>query len=150
MGITAYSASNCPAPRFHTGYESQWAVCGGGCVHLYTRKFLSDMLARSATEEGDWRESPLCCIVTPFWDRARSPGVVRSTDQNRMGAESWGRGQIVNGAFLPQSCSVAKCRPSDRAFWVRIVKPDKSYEIGKSGDVKLLPYLAVETPCDGS
>ena len=37
--------SNCPAPRFHTGYESQWAVCGGGgCVHLYTRKFLSDML----------------------------------------------------------------------------------------------------------
>ena len=74
--------SNCPAPQFHTGYESQWAVCG--CVRLYTRKFLSDMLG--GHQRGG--EPPLCRIVTPFSDRI-GIGVARPADQNG-GFESWG------------------------------------------------------------
>ena len=69
---------HCPAPQFHTGYESQWAVCG--CVRLYTRKFLSDMLAG----EGP----PLCRrIVTPFSDRI---GIGVARRPTRMGGSRVG------------------------------------------------------------
>ena len=89
----AYSAPTVP-PRDSTQAMKVNGPCAAAAgVYIYTHENFF-LICSSASKPGDWRESPLRCIVTPFWDWDGSTG------QNRMGVESWGRGQIVNGGVL--------------------------------------------------